>query len=121
MRKRYQSAARPIKRVGLHYTGFRPQNRAGSPANAVARAVDCEKCEGWVSAQKGFGFIVNAGGQDVFVHFSTIEADGFRSLKDGEIVEYESEEGEKGLHAKHVRRLNPPARKATPRKERILT
>ena len=60
----------------------------------------------WFDVKKGFGFIVNADGKDVFVHFTSIEGDGFRSLKDGEPVEYELIKGEKGLSAQHVRRLN---------------
>lgn len=59
----------------------------------------------WFDSKKGFGFLLNAEGKDVFVHFSTIEGDGFRSLKDGEAVEYEQEAGPKGLLAKNVRRL----------------
>jgi CspA family cold shock protein len=59
----------------------------------------------WFDSKKGFGFLLNAEGKDVFVHFSTIEGDGFRSLKDGETVEYEQDQGPKGLLAKNVRRL----------------
>jgi len=59
----------------------------------------------WFDSKKGFGFLLNAEGKDVFVHFSTIEGDGFRSLKDGETVEYEQEQGPKGLLAKNVRRV----------------
>ena len=58
----------------------------------------------WFDAKKGFGFILNTEGKDVFVHFSTINGDGFRSLKDGESVEYEQMEGPKGLLARNVRR-----------------
>ena len=61
----------------------------------------------WFDAKKGFGFIVNAAGQDVFVHFSSIECDGFRALKDGEPVEYEEKQGEKGLSAINVKRTSP--------------
>jgi len=60
----------------------------------------------WFDAKKGFGFILNADGKDVFVHFSSIEGDGFRSLKDGEEVEYEQIAGDKGLLAKGVKRRN---------------
>ena len=59
----------------------------------------------WFDSKKGFGFIINAEGKDVFVHFSSIEGEGFRSLRDGETVEYEPITGEKGLSAKNVRRL----------------
>lgn len=59
----------------------------------------------WFDTKKGFGFIVNPEGQDVFVHYTSIDGEGFRSLKDGERVEFEQMQGDKGLLAKHVRRL----------------
>ena len=58
----------------------------------------------WFDPKKGYGFIVGPEGKDVFVHFSQIKGDGFRSLKDGEQVEYELVEGEKGLQARDVHR-----------------
>ena len=64
----------------------------------------------WFDSKKGFGFLLNAEGKDVFVHFSTIEGEGFRSLKDGELVEFEQDEGPKGLLAKNVRRMITAAR-----------
>jgi len=63
----------------------------------------------WFDSKKGFGFIVGDEGEDVFVHFSVIEGDGFRSLKDGEAVDYEVERGAKGLLAKTVKRLTTAA------------
>jgi cold shock protein len=59
----------------------------------------------WFDVKKGFGFIINDEGKDVFVHFSSIEGDGFRALRDGEKVEYEQTQGDKGLHAMSVRRI----------------
>jgi cold shock protein len=59
----------------------------------------------WFDAKKGFGFILSPEGKDVFVHFSSILTDGFRSLKDGERVEYELIDGDKGLHARDVKRV----------------
>ena len=59
----------------------------------------------WFDSKKGFGFIVNPEGKDVFVHFSSIEGDGFRALKDGEEVTYEQIEGAKGLMAQKVQRV----------------
>lgn len=57
----------------------------------------------WFDPKKGYGFIVGPENQDVFVHYSHIESDGFRSLKDGEIVEYELVEGDKGWQARSVK------------------
>lgn len=62
----------------------------------------------WFDVKKGFGFIVGPEGQDVFVHFSSITGDGFKTLKDGEPVEYELLEGEKGWHARNVKRVAGP-------------
>ncbi len=60
----------------------------------------------WFNASKGFGFIQRkTGGDDVFVHFSAIEGDGYRSLEDGAAVEFEVVEGPKGLQAANVVRL----------------
>jgi CspA family cold shock protein len=59
----------------------------------------------WFNDQKGFGFISSDKGKDVFVHHSVIEGQGFKTLQDGETVEYEFEEGAKGIKATRVRRL----------------
>ena len=59
----------------------------------------------WFDTKKGFGFILGPEGQDVFVHFSSIEGDGYRSLKDGELVDYELVKGAKGYSAAHVKRV----------------
>lgn len=61
----------------------------------------------WFDPRKGFGFIVGPEGQDVFVHYSCIEGDGFRVLKDGAPVVYDAEESEKGWKATRVRRADP--------------
>ena len=58
----------------------------------------------WFNDAKGFGFIEQeSGGEDVFVHYSTIQTDGYRSLKEGQGVEYEVEGADKGLRAINVR------------------
>jgi len=59
----------------------------------------------WFDSKKGFGFVVNPEGKDVFVHFTSIVGEGFRALKEGEMVEYEEVAGNKGLSAQQVRRL----------------
>ena len=56
----------------------------------------------WFNAEKGFGFITGNDGKDVFVHFKSIVGDGYRSLEDGQEVEYEVEETDKGLQARNV-------------------
>jgi len=59
----------------------------------------------WFNDAKGFGFIVRESGPDVFVHHSAIVAEGFRTLKEGEQVEFEVVSGPKGLQAANVRRV----------------
>jgi CspA family cold shock protein len=56
----------------------------------------------WFNADKGFGFITGNDGKDVFVHFKSIVGDGYRSLEDGQEVEYGVEETDKGLQARNV-------------------
>lgn len=59
----------------------------------------------WFNAGKGYGFISREAGEDVFVHYSAIEEEGFRSLEEGQQVEFSVEQGPKGLQATHVRTL----------------
>jgi CspA family cold shock protein len=61
-------------------------------------------CVKWFDPKKGFGFIIGPESQDVFVHYSQIQGEGFRSLKDGEQVTYELVEGDKGWQACDVHR-----------------
>jgi len=56
----------------------------------------------WFSDQKGYGFITQQGGADVFVHYSAITMDGFKTLKEGDHVQFEVAEGPKGLQATSV-------------------
>jgi len=56
----------------------------------------------WFNAEKGFGFISQEGGDDLFVHYSEIQANGFRSLEEGAKVEFEITQGRKGLQASAV-------------------
>ncbi|MHB8173013.1 MAG: cold-shock protein [Nitrospirota bacterium] len=59
----------------------------------------------WFNASKGYGFIEQDNGEDVFVHFSQIQEDGFKTLNEGQDVEFEITQGDKGLQAKNVVKL----------------
>jgi CspA family cold shock protein len=59
----------------------------------------------WFNASKGFGFIQRQSGEDVFVHFSAIQADGYKTLNEGQAVEFEVTKGPKGLQASNVTSL----------------
>ena len=59
----------------------------------------------WFSEKKGFGFIEQEDGEDVFVHFSSINAPGFKTLAEGERVSFDVEQGERGPVAKNVNKL----------------
>jgi CspA family cold shock protein len=59
----------------------------------------------WFNDAKGYGFIEQEGGEDVFVHFSAIAMDGFKTLAEGQEVEFEIQSGAKGLHAANVQRV----------------
>ena len=59
----------------------------------------------WFNDAKGFGFIAQEGGKDVFVHHTAIQQEGFRSLREGDRVEFEIVEGPKGLQASNVRKF----------------
>ena len=56
----------------------------------------------WFNAAKGYGFIQRSAGEDVFVHFSAIQMDGYRSLDEGTMVEFKVKQGPKGLQAEEV-------------------
>ncbi len=59
----------------------------------------------WFNSSKGYGFISREGGDDVFVHYNAIEGDGYRTLEEGDKVEFEIEQGPKGLQASKVTKI----------------
>jgi CspA family cold shock protein len=73
----------------------------------------------WFNNSKGFGFIEHQSGKDVFVHYSVIESQGYKTLKDGEEVQYEIQEGPKGLHAANVKRVTDDAQETGLQQEGI--
>ncbi len=85
--------------------GSRP--RGGAPARFPFQEVRGKMANGtvkWFSPKKGYGFITMEDGQEVFVHYSAIDGAGFRSLEQGERVEFEVAQGPKGLQASNVNR-----------------
>ncbi len=60
----------------------------------------------WFNDSKGFGFIQRESGEDIFVHFRAIQGDGYRSLQDGQKVEFNVVEGQKGLQAEEVTKID---------------
>jgi CspA family cold shock protein len=70
------------------------------------RIVVAEGTVKWFSNEKGYGFIQQDGGEDVFVHFSEIQGDGYRTLNEGQRVEFEVVQGNKGLQASGVRSIS---------------
>jgi len=59
----------------------------------------------WFDATKGFGFIEQEDGEDIFVHFSAIQGDGFKTLEEGETVSFQVEDSDRGLQATHVEKV----------------
>ncbi len=59
----------------------------------------------WFNSEKGFGFIEREGGEDVFVHFSAIQMDGYKALEEGQMVEFDIVKGERGAQAANVTKV----------------
>jgi CspA family cold shock protein len=75
---------------------------------AVEKLVNVQGAVKWFDPKKGFGFIIGPEGQDIFVHYTKIEGEGFRVLKDGSQVAYDAEKTDKGWHASRVIRVESP-------------
>ncbi|MED3562142.1 cold-shock protein [Bacillus xiapuensis] len=58
----------------------------------------------WFNGEKGFGFIEREGGEDVFVHFSAIQGEGYKTLEEGQEVSFDVEQGQRGAQAANVRK-----------------
>jgi len=93
--------ASPIPLSGIQL----PVRRHRSRARIQRRGISVSKEQGtvkWFNASKGYGFIQRQSGEDVFVHFSAIQSDGYKSLNEGQRVEFEVKQGPKGLQAENV-------------------
>lgn len=73
----------------------------------------------WFSDAKGYGFIEVAGRKDIFVHYSAIQKEGYKTLAEGQVVEFEVEEGLKGPQAAQVTILNRAEESETPSEEEV--
>lgn len=71
----------------------------------IEQIVGAEGVVKWFDQRKGYGFIIGPKGQDVFVHFSEIEGEGYRVLQDGDVVVYDAHSSEKGWKATRIRRV----------------
>lgn len=60
----------------------------------------------WFNGEKGFGFIEHEGGDDVFVHFSAIQGEGYKTLEEGQAVTFDLEQGQRGPQASNVRKVS---------------
>jgi len=84
---------------GRRVSGWQGFSRPATRSNAVARGT-----VKWFNEAKGFGFITQENGEDVFVHFSAIQGEGFKTLAEGDKLEFDVTQGPKGLQASNVRR-----------------
>ena len=87
-------------------TGAPARRPRGLPRPSTIEVRKCTVAQGtvkWFNSEKGYGFIAVDGGQDVFVHYSAIQMDGYRTLDDGQRVEFEIAQGQKGPQAEKVR------------------
>lgn len=82
----------------------------------IRELVGIEGVVKWFDPRKGFGFLIGPEGQDIFVHFSVIQGDGFRVLKDGSRVNYDAQQSEKGWKATRASRVEPVEVTVTARK-----
>jgi cold shock protein len=81
------------------------ESKRGKAIQSRGFAVKEQGTVKWFNASKGYGFIQRQTGEDVFVHFSAIQMDGYKSLNEGQAVEFEVKKGPKGLQAENVTSL----------------
>jgi cold shock protein len=84
-------------------TQFKDSNKLCAKHTAGGNKMEQGKVK-WFNAEKGFGFIEREAGEDVFVHFSAIQGEGFKSLDEGQAVTFDVEQGQRGAQAANVRK-----------------
>jgi CspA family cold shock protein len=82
--------------------------RSQDPFPAIQESIMASGKVKWFDNKKGFGFIAQESGQDIFVHYSSIEGGGFKTLNEGEEVSFDVISGDKGLKAQNVHRVQAP-------------
>jgi CspA family cold shock protein len=90
--------------AGINRLAITKKTDQETQCNSKAKVVEVKE-QGtvkWFNASKGYGFIQRQTGEDVFVHFSAIQMDGYKSLNEGQAVEFEVKKGPKGLQAENV-------------------
>ena len=108
---------------GRHVSGTSGAGGANMSSQPVREISGVEGVVKWFDPRKGFGFLIGPEGQDIFVHFSVIQGDGFRVLKDASKVNYDAVQTDKGWKATRVARVEPlevtvPGRKGYTRSPR---
>ena len=103
MRHPVRAAFLFVRHVG-GYTAITAEARTGVVPRTKGSIMATGRVK-WFNDAKGFGFITQEGGEDVFVHFSAVQAQGFKSLAEGDRVEFEVTRGAKGLQAANVRKV----------------
>ena len=100
----YETATNPIRLILLNRRPIKGTQKVGFPVAQYTGKV------AWFNNAKGFGFLKHDGGPDVFCHYTAIQTEGYKSLKEDDPVEFDIEQGEKGPQAANVIRLNsaPP-------------
>jgi CspA family cold shock protein len=96
-----------VTRIDTPHNAERPHAREADPEQVDEEnsTMATQGTVKWFNAEKGYGFIAREGGEDVFVHFSAIQGDGYRTLDEGQRVEFDVAPGRKGEEAQNVRAI----------------